>query len=42
LGEGATFIVELPIVANTELTEKVDIIKGEPRRQSGAKILVVE
>jgi CheY-like chemotaxis protein len=41
-GKGATFVVELPIVANPELTEKIEVIEGESPKQRGAKILVVD
>ena len=42
LGKGATFVVELPIVANTGQTEKTEVIEEEPWQQRGAKILVVD
>jgi len=42
LGEGATFVIELPIVADTDLTESVEVIEEEPQEQGGVKILVVD
>ncbi len=41
-GKGATFVVELPIVADTGQTEETKVIEEEPWQQSGAKILVVD
>jgi len=41
-GKGATFVVELPLVAAAEPTEKSKATKKEPWQQKGAKILVVD
>jgi len=41
-GEGATFVVELPIVAHTKNAEETIVIEEEPWQQRGAKILVVD
>ncbi|MBA7569005.1 Sensor kinase CckA [subsurface metagenome] len=42
LGKGATFVIELPIVAEPALAGKAEVIKKEPRKPRGAKILVVD
>lgn len=41
-GKGATFVVELPIVANTRNAEESELIEEEPWQHLGAKILVVD
>jgi len=41
LGKGATFVVELPIVADTRQMEKPQVIEEEPLRKR-AKVLVVD
>jgi PAS domain S-box-containing protein len=42
LGKGATFVIELPIVAEPVQTEKAEESKKEPQKSRGAKILVVD
>jgi len=42
LGEGATFVIELPIVADSKPAERPEVIGEEPWQHSGAKILVVD
>jgi PAS domain S-box-containing protein len=42
LGKGATFVVELPIVADAQPVENSEVIEEELQRQDGAKILVVD
>jgi len=42
LGKGATFVIELPIVADPTQPGKADETKKEPRKPRGAKILVVD
>lgn len=42
LGKGVTFVVELPVVADTEQTERAEIVEEEPCSKSRAKILVVD
>jgi two-component system NtrC family sensor kinase len=42
LGKGATFVIELPIVAEGNQTEKTKAVKEEPQKSSQAKILVVD
>jgi PAS domain S-box-containing protein len=41
-GKGATFIIELPVVADNEEAEKTEVIREEPWQRIGAKILVVD
>jgi PAS domain S-box-containing protein len=41
-GKGATFIIELPIVAQPAQPEKAKETKKEPQKPRGAKILVVD
>jgi len=41
-GKGATFIVNLPIVAETKLPEMAEPSRREPKKVSGAKIMVVD
>ena len=41
-GKGTTFVVELPIVANTRNAEESESIEEEPWQHQGAKILVVD
>jgi len=41
-GKGATFVVELPLVAATEQMEKTKVTKEELWQRSGAKILVMD
>ena len=41
LGSRATFVIELPIAANTELMETAGVIGEHPQKQGGAKILLV-
>jgi PAS domain S-box-containing protein len=42
LGKGATFVIELPILAEPAPTGKTEEIKKEPEKPRGAKILVVD
>jgi len=42
LGKGATFIVELPIVAKVQQVESAETAVEEPRRASRARIMVVD
>ena len=42
LGKGATFVVELPIVARTQPLEPAEPPGEEPKRVTGAKIIVVD
>jgi len=42
LGKGATFIVELPIVTEAEQLELAESAPSEPKKVSGARILVVD
>jgi len=41
-GKGATFVIELPIVAEPVQTGKAEETKKEPQKSRGAKILVVD
>jgi len=41
-GQGATFVVELPIVAEAEQAEPVEPSEKEPGKVTGAKIMVVD
>ncbi len=41
-GRGATFVVELPIVADTRQAEESEVIEEEPWQCQGAKILVID
>ena len=41
-GKGATFIVELPMVAETQQPELPEPSQEEPQRMSGARIMVVD
>jgi len=41
-GKGATFVIELPIVAKPVQAGKAEVTKKEPRKSRGAKILVVD
>ncbi len=41
-GQGATFVVELPIVAEAEQAELVEPSEKEPGKVTGAKIMVVD
>jgi len=41
-GKGATFVIELPIVAEPAQAGKAKVIKKEPQKPRGAKILVVD
>jgi len=42
LGKGATFVIEIPMVAKPAQPGKAEEIKKEPRKPRGAKILVVD
>ncbi len=42
LGKGATFVIELPVVADTVQTGKAEETRKEPQKSRGAKILVVD
>jgi PAS domain S-box-containing protein len=42
LGQGATFIVELPIVDDSAQEGQAEVTKEEPQKPKGAKILVVD
>ncbi len=42
LGKGATFIIELPIVADTEQSEDAEVVQEETWQGRGSKILVVD
>ncbi len=42
LGKGATFVVELPVVADNKRKAKADAIEEEPWQKQGARILVVD
>jgi PAS domain S-box-containing protein len=42
LGQGATFIVELPIVDDSAQEGQAEVTKEEPQKPRGAKILVVD
>jgi len=41
-GKGATFVIELPIVADPVQAGKAKVTKKEPQKSRGAKILVVD
>jgi len=41
-GKGATFVIELPIVAEPAQAGKAKVTKKEPQKSRGAKILVVD
>ena len=41
-GKGATFVIELPIVAEPVQAGKAEVTKKEPQKSRGAKILVVD
>jgi PAS domain S-box-containing protein len=41
-GKGATFVIELPVVAKPTRAGKAGVTKKEPRKSRGAKILVVD
>jgi PAS domain S-box-containing protein len=41
-GKGATFVIELPIVAEPVQAGKAEVTKKEPHKPRGAKILVVD
>ena len=42
LGKGATFIVELPIIAEAKQLELAELAGEEPRKVNGARIMVVD
>jgi len=42
LGKGATFVIEIPLLAEPAQPGKAEEIKKEPRKPRGAKILVVD